>query len=254
MEQDKNHINSIIRAVELLNLYKKDTKELGITEISRLMDLHKSSVFRIVRTLECVGWLEQNPATDKYKLGIKIMDIASTIIKSYDYKEVIAQGMRELKDLVGETIVLSVYTDLWGICIDQIEAENTISYTSKLGHKTPVHSGATGKILLAYQKEEEIQRVIKNGLKRYTQNTITDGEALLKNLKEIRANGYATSFEETDPGVSALGAPILNKNHEIIYGISIVGPTERLREKGMEKLIQILVAKSIEITDRIAIY
>jgi len=251
MNQDKDHINSIVRAIELLYLYSKDVNELGITEISRMMDLHKSSVYRIVRTLEYMGWLEQNSNTEKYKLGVKIMDIASTVLKTYDYKDILSKGMRDLKDLVHETIVLSVYTDLYGICIDLIEAENYINYTSKLGHKTPLYSGATGKILLAYQSEENIKKVIANGLNSYTTNTITSEEALRKNLAEIRENGYAISFEETDPGVSAIAVPIFNKKNEVIYGISIVGPTMRLREKGIDKLINIILEKGKEISDNI---
>lgn len=252
MEQDKNLINSILRAIELLNLYSKDKKELGITDISRCMKLHKSSVHRIVKTLESVGWLEQNPVTEKYKLGMKILDVGSTILKTYDYRDVIWQGMRELKDAVHETIVLSAYTDLWGICVDLIEAENYITYTSKLGHKTPVYSGATGKILLAYQPEEEVRRVIDNGLQRYTKNTITTEEGLRKNLQEIRERGYALSFEETDEGVSAIGAPIFDGRGELIYGISIVGPTERLKEKGIDQLVRLLLGKSTAITGRIS--
>ena len=80
--EDKTLINSIIRAIELLNLYDKDTKALGITELAKLMGLHKSSVHRIVKTLEYMGWLEQDPVTSKYKLGMKIMDVGSTLLKN----------------------------------------------------------------------------------------------------------------------------------------------------------------------------
>lgn len=251
MEQDKNLINSILRAIELLNLFSKEKKELGITELSKGMNLHKSSVHRIAKTLEFAGWLERTPHNGKYKLGMKILDVSSTILKTYDYRDIIWQGMRELKDAAHETIVLSAYTDLWGICVDLIEAENHITYTSKLGHKTPVYSGATGKILLAYQDEKEIQRVIANGLQRYTANTILSEDELRANLTEIRERGYALSFEETDEGVSAIGAPILDGSGELIYGISIVGPTERLKEKGIDVLVNLLLAKSGEITSRI---
>lgn len=250
-ELDKNLINSIIRAIDLLYLYNKEEKELGITEIARRMKLHKSSVYRIVRTLESKGWLEQNPDTERYKLGMKIMDVGSTLLNTYDYHDVINRGMKELMREVHETVVLSAYTDLWGICVDLVEAENYISYTSKLGHKTPVYSGATGKILLAWQSEEEIQRVIDRGLKPYTPQTITEEEALREELKKIRSKGYALSFEETDPGVGAIGAPIFNGHGEMIYGVSIVGPVDRLKEKGIDTLVSKLQRKCREIDSRI---
>ncbi|RKI71157.1 IclR family transcriptional regulator [bacterium 1xD42-67] len=250
--EDKTLINSIIRAIELLNLYDKDTKALGITELAKLMGLHKSSVHRIVKTLEYMGWLEQDPVTSKYKLGMKIMDVGSTLLKIYDHHDIINQGMRELMLQVHETIVLSTYTDLCGICVDVIEAENHITYTSKLGHKTPVCSGATGKTLLAWQSEEEIQRVISCGLRRYTPNTITDEGALRRDLQKIRSRGYALSFEETDPGVGAVGAPIFDGQGRLLYGISIVGPVERLREKGVGFLAETLMEKCRDIMDKIA--
>lgn len=251
MEQNNQYINSIVRAVELLNLYQSGERELGITEIARRMKLHKSSVHRIVRTLEHLGWLEQNPDSEKYKLGLGILDVAGVLLKTYDYREVISASMRELKNAVGETIVLSVYTNHTGVCIDLVEAENRITYTSKLGHPTPVYSGATGKILLAYQDPAEVDYTVAAGLKQFTPGTIVTEEALRADLAEIRKNGYATSFEETDYGVSAIGAPIFSGNGALLYGLSIVGPTERLREKGVEALIKAVADEAANITGRI---
>jgi len=253
-DQDKTLINSIIRAVELLNLYDKDTKELGITDFARMMGLHKSSVHRIAKTLEYIGWLEQNPDTNKYKLGMKIMDVGSTLLNTYDYRDIINQGMRDLMLQVHETVVLSTYTDLWGICVDMVEGgDNHIMFTSKLGHKTPVYSGATGKTLLAWQSEQEVQRVIDHGLHRYTPNTITDEAALRRDLARIRHRGYALSFAETDPGVGAVGAPVFNRHGQLLYGISIVGPVDRLKEKGIEFLAETLMQKCKDIMNKIEI-
>lgn len=251
MESDKNHINSIIRAIELLGLFSKSERELGVSEISRRMGLHKSSAFRIVRTLEHVGWLEQNAETERYKLGVRILDVAGVVLKSYDYRDFISATLRELKNDIGETAVLSVYTNNGGVCIDVVEADNQVSYTSKLGHHTPVYSGATGKILLAYQSEEEVKRVIEKGLEKLTPNTIITEEKLRADLADIRARGYATSFEETDYGVSAVGVPIFDRDGALLYGLSIVGPTERLREKGIDMLIEKAVSTGKALTEKV---
>ena len=102
------------------------------------------------------------------------------------------------------------------------------------------------------QSEEEIQRVIGCGLRRYTPNTITDEGALRRDLQKIRSRGYALSFEETDPGVGAVGAPIFNGQGQLLYGISIVGPVERLREKGIGSLAETLMEKCRDIMEKIA--
>lgn len=237
MERDKELINSIIRAVDIIDLIKTEKRDLGATEVSEMLKLNKSSTYRILRTLAYTGLLKKNSETNKYKLGVKIIDLASGLVNSYDYKNSIFHNMRKLKNMVNETTVLSIYTDLAGVCIDQIEVENTIIYSSKVGRTTPLHSGATGKILLAYQSEEVINKVIENGLEKYTKNTIISGMELRKELEKIRNNGYAISCAETDSGVMSIAVPIFYKN-KLLYGLSIVGPIERMKDKGIDWLIE----------------
>lgn len=245
------YINSIIRAVELLSIFNENERELGITEISKKMNLHKSSVYRIVKTLESVGWLDQNTSNSKYRLGMCILDVSSVILNNYDYRDVINSEMHKLMQETGETVILSVYTNIGGVCVDIVEANSYIIYTSKLGQKTPVYSGATGKILLAYQSDAEIQSVIEMGLKPYTPYTITDPDDLREELNKIRVNGYAISMEETDPGVGAVGVPVFSNRGNMVYSLSIVAPVDRMRKKGVRYLIEKAQSTSQEITRHI---
>lgn len=250
MERDKELINSIIRAVDILDLIKSKKRELGATEISEMLDCNKSSTYRILRTLAHTGMLNKNHETNKYKLGVKTIDLASEFVNSYNYKDTIFSYMKKLKDKVMETTVLSVYTDLEGICIEQMEVENTIKYSSKIGYATPLHSGAAGKILLAYQSEEVIDKIIDNGLKKYTENTIVTGVELKKEIENIREKEYAISYAETDRGVISIAVPIFYKG-ELLYGLSVVGSMDRMNDKGIEWLIENIVKAGLEINNEI---
>lgn len=250
MDKDKELINSIINAVDILDILKLSNKELGATEIAEKLGINKSSTYRILRTLAYTGMISKNSDTNKYKLGVKTVDLASGIVNSYDYKDTIFKYMKMLKEEVAETTVLSVYTDLIGVCIEQIEVENTIKYSSKIGYATPLHSGAAGKILLAYQSDEIVDKVIENGLKKYTENTIISGNQLKKEIENIRNSGYAISYAETDIGVMSIAVPIFYKDN-LLYGLSIVGSMDRMKDKGIQWLIDKVVKSGNEVNKEI---
>ncbi|SKC53921.1 IclR family transcriptional regulator [Maledivibacter halophilus] len=246
-----NEINSIKRAIKILNLYKGDIKYLGITDISKAINLHKTTVHRIVKTLESEGWLVQNKHSEKYRLGFKILNIASEIRNQYDFKEIILEEMESLCNQVDETVMLSVYTKNGGICLEKVETKAVIKLTSQPGRNIPLHCGATGKILLAYAPEEDVNQLIKNGLKKYTENTVTDGEVLIKQLKDIKRKGYVISKAENDDGALGIGAPIFDDKKNLLYGLSIAGPIERVETKGVDLLLKKVIDSAENISKKI---
>jgi DNA-binding IclR family transcriptional regulator len=246
-----SYINSIKRAVKILDLFEENIKFLGITEMARALDLNKSSVYRIVNTLKEEELLIQDTESQKYKLGYKILEIANTMRKQYDHKEIALEEMNKLRDETEEAVMLSVFTNIGGVCIEKVETKNNIKLTSKPGHTTPLHCGATGKILLAYAKKEEIDKVLKRNLESYTENSITDKKKLKIQLKKIRDQGYVISWGEVDKGAIGIGAPILDENGKLLYGLSIAGPEERIKSYGLNKAINKVVTVAEEISDKI---
>lgn len=248
MNDDNNIINSVVRAIHILRLYDEENKYIGITDMSKRMDLPKSTIHRLVKTLESEGWLVKDLKTDKYKLGFDILSVASVIRGQYDFKDIAVKEMRNLSKEVNETVILSVYTKYSGICIEKIDPQNKIKLISEPGQVIPLHSGATGKILLAYAPEEDIKKVLSGELEKYTENTITDPNILLNEIKEIKINGYALSEGESDEGSLGIGVPILDKSGNLIYGLSIAGPLGRMEGKG----IDILIEKTKNTADKIS--
>ena len=234
---DKTGINSIKRAIQILNLFQ-DEKYLGITEMSRQLNLSKTTIFRVVRTLESEGWLIQGKESTKYRLGFEILTVASSLCKQYDFKEIAVEVMTNLKDVVNETVILSTYTGNHGVCIEKVDSENKIKLTSEVGQIIPLHAGATGKSILANLPQEEREKVISQGLSHYTDLTLTDAELLEKDLVEIRKKGYSCSYGETDEGVMAVGAPIFDQKGRLLYSLSVAGPRHRMEQKGETFLIE----------------
>lgn len=251
MGKNNKYINSIKRAVRILDLYTENTENLGITEISKKLDINKSTVYKIVNTLRDEGLLIKNKTNQKYMMGYKILDLASKTIGKYDYKEISLKEMKELRDKLNETVILSVYTKQGGFCLEKVDPKNKIQLTSQVGHIIPLYAGATGKILLANAPKDDMEKIITDNLKKYTKNTEITEEKLRKQLKKIREKGYAVSKSELDEGAMAIGAPILDNNDKLIYGLSIAGPAGRMEKKGIKEMIEKVVTKAESISTKI---
>jgi DNA-binding IclR family transcriptional regulator len=249
--EDENYIHSIQRAVSILDLFDNQVKYLGVSEIARHLDLNKSTVYRLVNTLKKEELLIQEEDSKKYRLGYKILDIANRMRNQVTHNDAALEEMKKLRDLTGEAVLLSVYTNIGGVCIEKIDTKNAIKVTSKPGHTTPLHCGATGKILLAYAEQDEINRVLKKDLESYTENSTTDQEKIREGLKEIRNQGYVLSWGEVDKGAIGIGAPILNEEGNLLYGLSLVGPEDRIKSNGLEKTINLVVNSADEISRKI---
>jgi len=249
--KNSKYINSIKRAVKILDLYTENTENLGITEISKILDINKSTVYKIVNTLRDEGLLIKNETNQKYMMGYKILDLASKTIGQYDYKEISLKEMKELRDDINETVILSVYTKQGGFCLEKVDPKNKIKLTSQAGHIIPLYAGATGKVLLANAPKEDMEKIITDKLKKFTNNTEITEKKLRKQLNKIKEQGYALSKGELDEGAIAIGAPILDKDGKLIYGLSIAGPAGRMEKKGINEIIEKVITKAKNISTKI---
>lgn len=250
-DQDENYIHSIQRAVRVLDLFDINVKYLGVSEIARDLDLNKSTIYRVVKTLKEEELLIQEEDSKKYRLGYKILDIANRMRNQFTHNDAALEEMKKLRDQTGEAVLLSVYTNIGGVCIEKVDTKNAIRVTSKPGHTTPLHCGATGKILLAYAEQDEINRILEKDLESYTENSTTDEVEIREELKKIREQGYVISWGEVDKGAIGIGAPILDDEGNLLYGLSLVGPEDRIKSNGLEKTIEMVVNSADEISRKI---
>jgi len=235
------YIQSIKRAVQILNSFTLKKNELGVTELSERLNLHKSTVHRILVTLEDEGFVVKDQVSQKYRLGIKLFELGHIVKEQMEIRNYALPIMKELAQKTEESIDLNILSDGKRVSIEKIESPHDVRRIIQLGKSLPLHCGGSGKALLAFLPDEEVDKIIrKEKFIPFGPNTITDPTKLKEHLKEIRKNGYAISFEERILGSASVAAPILDYKGKVVASLSVSGPTTRFAKKKVPILISLV--------------
>jgi len=241
-------IKSVVKALRILEHFKKSS-ELGVTELSRELDIPKSSIYHFLATLEGMGYIEQNPKNGKYRLGLKVFELGSIMLNRMELRSKAQPTLQRLSEKCQETVHLVIYDRGRVVYIDKIEGSQGVQINSQIGKRLPAYCTGVGKVLLAYLEDDKLTNYIDNTeLTSFTLNTITDPEELKEELTNIRQQGYGMDDEEFDYGLKCIAAPINDYTGEVKAALSISGPAERINRKGTEKLIQLVMRGAEEIS------
>jgi DNA-binding IclR family transcriptional regulator len=221
-------VQSIERAIAILKAFSVEKEELGVTELSQQLNLPKSTVFRLLASLQREGVVEENPVTRKYRLGVALMTLGGLVLQRLDITQVARPFMRALADATQETVNLAIRDRDEAVNIAEIPSPQPVKYIGWVGRRIPLHCTSTGKILLAYLPTNERETLIACGLPRYTPNTITSPDLLRQELALVREQGYAVCHEEFDMGSNGVAAPIRDHTRGVVAVVSAAGPTFRL--------------------------
>ena len=228
-------VQSVDRTLTILEVLSDYSDGLGITEISERVNLHKSTVYRLLSTLTYKGYVVQDEESSKYKITFKLFELGSKKVDKLDLLKSSKPYTKMLMESVNEVVHLIIREDNEIVYIDKVEANNTISMKSRIGNRAPLYCTATGKAMLAFLPEEEVLKIWKSSkIIRLTENTITDFILYKKELQEIKKIGYAIDDEENEMGVKCVGAPILNIKGDVAGAISVSGPIHRITEDKMD--------------------
>lgn len=246
-------VKSLNKALRLLECFTEKEKEFGVTELSLRLDENKSTVFSILKTFESRGYIEQNPANGKYKLGIKLVTLGFMILEGMDLLEIVKPVLKELVNRFSETAYLAIWNENYPILVDKVEGTNSLRMSDPIGRHYPLHCTAIGKLFLSSLSNEQIKKMIEIArLPKYTDNTIITYEDLMIEIERIREKGYAVNQSEEELGVLCIGTPIRNHEGKIIAAISISGAETRLnKERTKEEIISCLLKYSREISNKI---
>ncbi len=248
-KKDKSEyiIQAVDHALDLLEQFHGDVDELGVTELSKRLKLHKNNVFRLLATLESRNYIEQNRVTENYRLGLKTLELGQTFIKQMG---LLRQSRPILEGLVrecNETTYVAILKESHIVYLDVVETDLTVRVVPRVGSRLPAYCTAAGKIQLAYMTDEELEHYLPSKeLKGYTSNTITDRDDFKTHLRKIADQGYAIDNEELDVGVCCVAAPIRDYTRRIIGAVSISGPSMRFSMERMEKELIPLVQRAGE--------
>jgi IclR family transcriptional regulator, acetate operon repressor len=228
----RNTINAVKRALDVLLLFTTSgSAYLGVSEIAGQLRISKAVVYRMLSTLRAAGLVELDESTRRYSLGPTTLAIADAYLAHIDIRDLAQAPMRRLSDLTDETATLSILTGRSRVYIGQEAPARELKMTVPLGHPFPLHAGSSSKAFLAFLSEADREKYLAAGeLPALTERTVTNQEALRRELAAVRGRGYAVSFGERQQGAGSVAAPIFNRQGEPVAVMSVCGPAERFRE------------------------
>ncbi|MDN4491990.1 IclR family transcriptional regulator [Ureibacillus aquaedulcis] len=225
-------IKSMEKMIEILSLYSSDCTQLSIKEIQDELNMPKSTVFRILNTLEAHGYIHKNDDTHLYALGYQFFRLGSIYQSNLDYRRVALPEMKKLMEDTKETVELNILDGSSRVCIEKIDSPLDVRSFVRVGERKQAYLGASGKVLLAFLSDEEQQIVLKQIQSEEKINI----KKLKDELVEIRSNGYAFTQGERIVGSFAIATPILGVNGTLVAGLTIAGPLQRLSEERISVL------------------
>ncbi len=229
---------SVKKAFQILGLVSDTDRGLGISELAKSLGISKSTVHGITSALEEIGAVIRNPLTKRYNLGYTIVELGKKGFSRIPLREVSKRHMEALMVETGETVFLGILKDDHIFILDVVESNKELKITSPSGTKIPLTAGATGKLFLAYMGERKTLRYLTTkGLVKYTENTITDIERYLNEIKEVRKKGFAIDREEYLQGVKAVAA-IIKTEGPLLAAIWVVGFSSSLTEDNMQYVVE----------------
>ena len=247
-------IQSVCHALQLFEVFRTAEKEeFGVTELSNALGLHKNNVFRLLATLSSCGYIEQNPQTENYRLGIGIFNLGQKFIHKLGILKLARPFMEKITSEINESAYIGILREKNAIYLGISETSNPVRVASRVGKDVPAHATAIGKAQLAYLPEEEISKIYpENRLKRHTPNTIISISELKRHLKEVAANEYALDNEELETGVRCIAVPIKDYLGVPVAALSVSAPASRMSESRLKDEILPIIRKfSREISKRL---
>jgi IclR family transcriptional regulator, KDG regulon repressor len=219
---------TVSKALEILDLLNSAQGHLSLTQIADAIDLPKSSVFRYLATLERYDYIERDKETDRYHLGLKVLQLGATVERRQHPRNVAHPIMWKLRETFGETVNLAVPRHGKVVYLEVLESPSAVKMISHVGDEDFAHSSALGKAMLAMMPEGKLKAMEKWPLVQCTPYTITDWPTLYIELETIRQRGFAIDERESNLDVRCVGAAIRDNRAEVVASISISGPESRM--------------------------
>ncbi len=244
-------MKSLKKAMQVLEALGKKKNESGVTELSREMSLPKSAIYQILSTFKSGGFVDQNPENKKYRLGLRIFELGNIVQLQLKIRIIAYSYLYDLSRTTNETTYLVILEKGKIVYIDCVESTARLRSHPVFGEIVPLHCTGVGKAIMAFLPEKKIDEIIqKEGLERFTKNTITDPQVLKEELKRIRSRGYAIDNIEHEQGIRCVGVPIRNHRGEVFAAISVSGPAQRLDKARIQKISKSVTEASEAISER----
>ena len=232
MDKPRLFLNSLARGFQMLDIVCNNPVSFGLSELAKECGFNISTIQRISYTLQEIGIIDRDLKTKKFRIGPKMIALASAAMQNIELKKIAFPIMSELSSDINEVVGLGVISGNDLVLIEIIlNTQQVLNISLSPGETVPVHTTAMGKAILAHLPQSELDDFLANTkLTRLTSNTITSIKALKSQLKKVKASGFATAFDESSYGLSSIASPIRDNRGNVIAALSIMIPTIRANE------------------------
>ncbi|KAF5051778.1 IclR family transcriptional regulator [Sedimentibacter saalensis] len=251
MEDKNSNIQVIDRTLDIIELLSTQQKGIGVTEISKKTNLHKTTVHRILSSLYARNYVEKNK-NGEYKLGLKLIEIVGCHINELELQTEARPYLLELSSKYNLTSHLGVLDGENVVYIEKLETYTHMRLYTQIGYRAPAYCSSLGKCLLSSLSETELEDIMADcTFVRYTENTICDLKELKKHLRNIRIQKWAMDNQEQIMGQRCIAAPIYDYRGEVIAAVSGSGNLEQLPDEKINDVADYIVNIAIEISRRL---
>lgn len=239
-------IQSVDRALTILDLLAGASGELGITELGQSLGVHKSTASRLVATLRAHDLVEQIHETGKYRLGLGVVRLSRSANQGLELVQLARPAMRTLSQEIGEAVHLAAPSGHDALYVDQLSGSSTLQATAWLGQRTPMYATAVGKVLLAWSENEHLlDEICRSPLQRFASRTIVQAPLLRREIALVRDRGWASTVDELEDGLAAFAAPVLSAEGHAVAAICVSGPGIRVVDRESEIVAAVQEAGAI---------
>lgn len=231
-------LQTVDHALAVLEAFGPDTRDLGVAELSRMLRITGPSTYRLLSTLEARGFLEQDPKTKRYRLGLKLFEIASRISSGISLLDVAHPHLERLVELTQETAFLAIWDRDAALSIDKVDSPLQLFLRTTVGTRRPPNAASSAKCLLAFQPQQVIDDTLAKGLGRFNAQTVTDHDVFRAELEQIRRQGYAINRGGYHESASGVAAPIRDRHRKVVASVALGVPTSRMDDERVPELVR----------------
>jgi DNA-binding IclR family transcriptional regulator len=233
-------VRAVERALDILLCFTQAEPDLSLTQIAERVKIHKSTVHRLLATLESRRFVSRHPGTGMYHLGLRFVEMASLVLQDVDLRRWARPYLEHLASESGETVDLGVMDGAHIVYLDVVESPQRVKIAAGVGQRLPVACTATGKAFLAHLADDDVRAILQKGLRKYTDKTLLTLEELLEDLRQTRERGFAISEQEFEKDINAVAAAILDGSQSPVAAVAVVGPSYRLPLERMMEVGQLV--------------
>jgi DNA-binding IclR family transcriptional regulator len=243
--------SALQNGIQVLQTFTREEPILGVSEIARRVGLHKSTVSRILATLEEATLVERHPTSGRFRLGVGVIALASPMLANLDLRRVARPFLEGLTRTTRETTGIVIWSEGAALSVEQIASPQRVKHTLPLGTQFREHASASVKVFLAESSPEEVQKVLDQGLKRYSDHTVGDPDEYLEDLQRIRKRGYAVNDGETSLEEVGIAAPVRDHRDRTVAAVLLSAPRYRTSSERIEELGTLVKQAAADISERL---